>query len=102
MFLTEDVCCSVDTAGRGKAPAPNIQELIKSLEKENSAMRSKMHGSMGDALNNGKSVGAYIDSGTNVLNRAGFGGDRVRRATQGSPRNGGNGGVRPFVKSNVR
>jgi hypothetical protein len=79
----------------------NIQQLIKSLEAENSAMRRRMHGSMGDALKNGKPVGAYIDSGANVLNRAGFGGDRVRRATQSKARQTVDGSVRPFVKSSI-
>lgn len=80
----------------------NVQQLIKSLEQENSAMRRRMHGSMGEALKSSKSVGAYLDSGTSVLNRAGFGGDRVRRATQatqGIPRKSVDAEVRPFVKS---
>jgi hypothetical protein len=95
------VCCSKKEAKPTVRTTSNIQQLIKALEQENSAMRSRMHGSMSDVLKNGKSVGAYIDSGTGVLNRAGFGGDRVRRATQGKPRQSADGSVRPFVKSSI-
>lgn len=96
------VCCSETKADRASTPpTSNVQQLIKSLEQENSAMRQRMHGSMGDALKNSKSVGAYINSGNNVLNRAGFGGDRVRRATQGKPRQSVDGSVRPFMKSSM-
>lgn len=85
-------------------PPQDVRQLMKTLEQENSAMRSKMRGSIGDVgdvLKNGKSVGAFIDSSSSVLNRAGFGGDRVRRATQGNPRRSVDGGVKPFVKSSM-
>ena len=96
--------CRVEQAGAVSRRPTNVQQLIKSLEQENSAMRSKMHGSMGDmgdALKNGKSVGAFVDSGASVMHRAGLRGDRVRRATQGKPRRSTDGGVKPFVKSSM-